>query len=256
MNQPDEQVRQGEEVVSHARVVKAPAPEQFVVMVANAKGGCGKTTLSTNLAGSLARRGSRVSLVDLDPQQSATQWLDARRRQALVDIRGQVLPVNDRLTYGKLVSTLRELDDFVVLDAPAGISGQPLDALLRVARVVLIPVLPSPIDVRATTRFLQALMLSAAYRRNPRRLAVLANRAREHSRPYDQLEVFLRSLKIPFLATVHDLEAYALAAGSGLAVTEQEDCNEQERHAWRTVTDWLEVQRRLILSMERARASL
>lgn len=250
----DMQDSEGQEVVSQARVVRAPGPEQFVVMVANGKGGCGKTTLSTNLAGSLARRGRSVALVDLDPQQSSAQWLEARRRAGLDDIRGVTLPVDDRFTYGKLLGTLRGLGDLVVLDAPAGLGGQPMEALLRVSRVVLVPVLPSPIDVRATTRFLQALMLSPGYRRNPRRLAVLANRAREHTRPYEQLELFLRSLKIPFLATVRDQECYALAAGAGLAVTEQEDCDDRERHTWHSVTDWLEIQRRLVLSMGRARA--
>lgn len=256
MNHANGHVSNSEEVVSRARVVTSPTAGQFAVLVANAKGGCGKTTLSTSLAGTLARHGRAVSMIDLDPQQSSTQWLDVRRRGQHNDIGGASMAAGDRLTYGKLASTLRGDDDYVVLDAPAGIGGQNLDTLLRIARVVLIPVLPSPIDIRATTRFLQTLMLSPVYRRNPRRLAVIANRVRDNSRPYEQLDLFLRSLKIPFLATLRDVEAYALAAGTGLSVTELEACEEEELRVWRTITDWLEVQRQLVRSMEQARAAI
>lgn len=256
MSDTEGHVGSRDEVLSGARVVTAPEAGQFAIVVANAKGGCGKTTLSTSLAGGLAHRGRSVSLVDLDPQQSSTQWLEVRQRGSLPRIEGISLPAGDRLTYGRTIAALRGQCDYVVLDAPAGIGGQNLDTLLRVARVVLVPVLPSPIDIRATTRFLQKLMLSPVYRRHPRRLAVIANRVRDNSRAYDQLDLFLRSLKIPFLATVRDVESYPLAAGTGASVAELEHSDEEELRTWRTITDWLEVQRQLVRSMEQARASM
>ncbi len=247
-NQNEMSVEQ--EGVSAPRVVADPASGKFAVLVANAKGGCGKTTLSTNLASYYASKGQPVTLLDLDPQQSSTLWLRQRLQQGHRHIQGQTLAIDSHFNAGKLHAIMRDADPMLVIDSPAGLNGAALDAVLRTAQVVLVPVLPSPIDIRAATRFLQAVMLSPAYRRRPRRLAVIANRARERTRMYAQLQSFLNSLKIPFLTTLRDTQLYVQATGMGVGIAEIDASQaEADQEHWRRVVEWIEVQKHLIRAM-------
>ena len=234
-----------DEVLTPARPVADRFGQHFVILLANAKGGCGKTTLSTSLASYYAGRGRDVTLLDLDPQQSASQWCRQRQQGGNDDIRLLSIPLDRHFHAGKLQGALRQAGDLLIIDSPAGLDGSALDALLNISRVVLVPVLPSPIDIRAATRFMQAVMLSPANRRRPRRLAVIANRARERTRMYTRLEMFLSSLKIPFLATLRDTQLYVRAAGEGCGVLDLREAEQQDRDAWRTVIEWLEIQRHL-----------
>lgn len=255
--QNNEGISAGDEgIVSPARVVSDPAQQRFVVLVANAKGGCGKTTLSTNLAASYARQGQAVSLLDMDPQQSAHLWLTQRQKKGTHhEIHGQAMAISRDFNAGRLHSVIRDSRDYLVIDSPAGLEGPALDALLRTAQVVLVPVLPSPIDIRAATRFLQAVMLSPAYRQRPRRLAVIANRARERTRMYAQLQTFLNSLKIPFLATLRDTQLYVQATGLGIGISEIDDAAAAgDRADWQRIVEWLEVQRHLVRTLPGFRA--
>ncbi|MFN3712339.1 MAG: AAA family ATPase [Alcanivoracaceae bacterium] len=238
-----------DEVVAPARPVRDRARDQFVILVANAKGGCGKTTLSTSLASYYAGRGRAVTLLDLDPQQSSSQWHRQRVQSGHDDIQLLSLPLDSRFHAGRLHTPLRESRELLIIDSPAGLDGGALDALLNISRVVLVPVLPSPIDIRAATRFMQAVMLSSANRRRPKRLAVIANRARERTRMYGKLELFLNSLKIPFLATLRDTQLYVQAAGDGCGLLDLADANDQDRVQWRLVLEWLEIQRHLTRSL-------
>lgn len=232
-------------VLTSARPVADRAGQHFVILVANAKGGCGKTTLSTSLAGYYASRGHDVTLLDLDPQQSASHWCKQRQQNGRQDIRLLSAPLDSHFHAGKLQEVLRQSSDLLIIDSPAGLNGSALDALLNISRVVFVPMLPSPIDIRAATRFIQAVMLSPANRRRPKRLAVIANRARERTRIYAQLERFLISLKIPFLTTLRDTQLYVRAAGEGCAILDLREAEQQDRDAWRTIIEWLEIQRHL-----------
>ena len=236
--------------LSGARVLDSNASNRFTVLVANAKGGCGKTTLATNLASAWAQRGRNVTLLDLDPQQSAGLWAKQRLANGGRLIAPMALPKDRPVTSGTLMSATRNSGDFLVIDSPAGLDGQALDACLRMAQVVLIPVLPSPIDIRAVTRFMQTVMLSPNYRRRPRRLAVIANRARQRTRMYAQLERFLNSLKVPFLTTLRDTQLYVQAVDRGLGVMELEESRaKQDQQDWQSIIEWLEVQKHLIRAM-------
>lgn len=238
-----------EGVISPPRVL-TDAGQRFTILVANAKGGCGKTTLSTNLASRYARRGRPVSLLDLDPQQSAGTWLSLRRQSGLDDIHGLSLPLGRGFSRGKLTATLRDARSSLIIDSPAGLDGDALDALLSISQVVLVPVLPSPLDIRAATRFLQDLMLTRSYRKRPRRLAVVANRTRQRTVMFSQLERFLASLKIPYLVSLRDTQLYVHAAGEGKGLMELD--NERARahlDQWRQLEEWLEIQRQLIRTM-------
>lgn len=232
-------------VLGQPRALADPFPDRFIVLLANSKGGCGKTTLSTSLASQYAARGQHVSLLDLDPQQSTSQWHRARRQGGRDDIQLLSLPLDNDFQPARLRAVLRDAGERLIIDSPAGLSGLALESLLRVARVVLIPVLPSPIDIRAATRFVQAVMLSDAYRRRPQRLAVIANRSRERTRIYAQLERFLNSLKIPFLANLRDTQLYVRAAGDGVGLLDLADASAEDQQQWRLIIEWLEIQRHL-----------
>lgn len=143
------------------------------------------------------RKGQTVSLLDLDPLQSSASWVRRREQLGRHDIHGLSLKLDAYTTYGRLTEVVNQAHGYLIIDSPGGLDGPLLDHVLRVAQVVLVPVLPSPIDIRAATRFLQAVMLSPCYRRRPRRLAVVANRTRARTRMYEQLRQFLTSLKIP-----------------------------------------------------------
>lgn len=236
-----------QESVSAARVIQRPDADRFTVLIANAKGGCGKTTLATNLASAWASRGRQVTLLDLDPQQSAGSWVRQRHAFGGSGIQSLALDKHQAPGMGALSHLLRDSGEFLVIDSPAGLEGPMLESCLRLAQVVLVPVLPSPIDTRAVTRFMQSVLLSASYRRRPRRIAVVANRARERTRMYAQLRLFLNSLKVPFLATLRDTQLYVQAVEKGLGIMEMPESRASaDKEDWQDILDWLEIQKHLI----------
>ena len=220
---------------------------RLVILVANSKGGCGKTTIATNLACYFEALGRPVCLMDLDPQQSATQWLKMRKSPTIQTLGW---PAGEPVSLGRLQQRLDQAGNLVIIDSPAGLDPHQLDHLLRLSQVVLVPVLPSPIDIRATTRFLQSVMLTPSYRRRPRRLAVIANRARTRTKMYEALRQFLSSLKIPYLVTLRDTQLYvqAMSQGEGIMDAAVSRHLEDQQH-WRLIGEWLEVQRHLIQTM-------
>lgn len=236
-----------EGVISPARVRQDTSGQRFTVLVANAKGGCGKTTLATNLASLYAHRGSPVSLLDLDPQQSADTWLNLRRQSGLSGIESLRLPLSGELRRAELAEKLRGAGPRIIIDSPAGLDARALEPLLEVSQVVLVPVLPSPLDIRAATRFLQTLMLTRSFQRHPRRLAVVANRTRQRTVMFSQLKRFLQSLKIPYLTSLRDTQLLAHAAGEGKGLFElDQDRARGHLDDWQPIVEWLEVQRQLI----------
>lgn len=236
-----------EGVISPARVRQDSSGQRFTVLVANAKGGCGKTTLATNLASLYASRGSSVSLLDLDPQQSADVWLNLRRQSGLAGIDSLRLPLSGELRRGELSEKLREAGPRVIIDSPAGLDAAGLEPLLAESQVVLVPVLPSPLDIRAATRFLETLMLTRSYQQKPRRLAVVANRTRSRTVMFSQLKRFLQSLKIPYLTALRDTQLLAHAASEGKGLFElDQDRARAHLEDWEPIMEWLEVQRQLI----------
>ncbi|MGB5309029.1 MAG: ParA family protein, partial [Arenicellales bacterium] len=141
------------------------------ILVVNAKGGCGKTTLSTNLASYFATNEFNTVLVDFDPQQSALEWLKERNKDYYYEIQG-VSPFQKRLRFAADVER-------VVLDAPARVEGKQLADLVRRADIILVPVLPSPIDMRAAATFIKELLLTG--HAEEKKIAVVANRVRENT---------------------------------------------------------------------------
>lgn len=224
------------------------------ILIVNSKGGCGKSMLATNLAAYYAREGKSVALVDFDPQRSSLQWLEARapERPRIDGLAG--LEPGFRLPRGA---------DYAILDAPAGIHGSDLTALVRRAQTILIPVLPSATDIRATAQFVRELLLVGKVSRKETRLATIANRVPEtpavaraaeillngidfhyQSVPgqvYQPLERFLTRLRIPFIATLADSPSYALADTRGLGICELgESRSAWDFVRWRPLLEWLD----------------
>jgi len=211
------------------------------ILVLNSKGGCGKTTIATNLVSFYASTGYVTALVDHDPQGSSMRWLGLRPREK-TEVYG--VPAYERPRSGITTSWHRRVlpgTDRVVIDAPAGIMGQQLQEFVRSVDTVLIPVLPSPIDIHAATRFIEDLLLIGKIRSFGVNVAVIANRVKKNTLVYQSLERFLTTLKLPFIATLRDTQNYVRASARGVGIFEMWDQRVQEdKTQWQPLVDWLE----------------
>lgn len=187
-------------------------------LVINAKGGVGKSTITTNLASYFAARDITTTIADFDPQGSSLNWL-AQRSSDARKIHGADLSTRiggAGFANGRRVIP-RETRQLII-DAPAGPSRLLLQDLLARAQSIVIPVAPSPIDVHATANFIKELLLVGHVRFRNIRVAVIANRVRNNKPVYAPLERFVASLGITFLGRVTDSDVYVDAAESGLGV--------------------------------------
>ena len=206
------------------------------IMVLNAKGGSGKSTVSTNLASYYSTLGKKVVLVDLDPQASSLDWLKAR-------------PSGRKSISGIDASTgnirLPRNVDYVIYDTPAASHGKDLIALLRRAQSIIIPILPSPIDMRAATPFIQTVLASGRVARKECRVALIANRCRQNTNVYHQLDGFLRKVrKAPFISVLRETQNYNRAAERGLGVFELAPyLVRRDLDQWFPIISWLESKR-------------
>jgi chromosome partitioning protein len=196
-----------------------PVMSMNTTLVINAKGGVGKTTITTNLASYFASRGVPTTIADFDPQGSSLNWLQHRPAHAR-KIHGADL--SSRLGTGLSMARRqipRETAQLII-DAPAGPSRLLLQDLLARTQSILIPVAPSSIDIHATANFIKELLLVGQVRFRSIRVAVLANRVRGARPVYAPLEKFVGSLGISFLTRVSDSDVYVDAAEGGLGVFE------------------------------------
>lgn len=209
-------------------------------LVLNTKGGCGKTTIATSLAAYFARRYG-TTLLDYDPQGSSLRWLQRRGadRPAIEGVRAHG---GHHRGVTRTWLTHNPRAERTVIDAPAGVGGPALADLLRDVDAVVIPVLPSPIDIQAAADFIRDLLLEGRSRQCGVRLAVVANRARTQTRIYRALERFLSTLNLPFLATLRDSQNYVRAVERGLGIHELgvKACA-PDVEQWAPLIRWLEA---------------
>jgi len=204
------------------------------IMVLNPKGGCGKTTLATNLASFYANRGERVALADFDPQSSSADWLAVRPAE-----RPTIHHVSIDEEKDKLLLPIGM--DIVIMDAPAATHGKALKRHVKKAHTLLIPVLPSPIDMRAAARFIEELLLVGRVSRAETRIAVVANRVKEQTLIFQALQRFLASLDIPFLTSLRDSQNYIRAAERGLGLCElMPSLAGPDLAQWQPLLTWLD----------------
>ena len=191
------------------------------VVILNPKGGCGKSTLATNLAVGYALRGPQPTVMDFDPQGSTTAWLE-RRPPDLPRIHG--IAAFKKTMQATRSWQLRVPDDTLnlIVDSPAGLSHDDLREMTRDASSILVPVLPSSMDIHAASRCIADLLLVAKINRNEGKLAVVANRTRKNTKSFGRLMRFLDSLGIPIIAVLRDTQNFVHAAERGIGVHEMQ----------------------------------
>jgi chromosome partitioning protein len=205
------------------------------IMVLNPKGGCGKSTIATNIASYYANEGKSVVLADFDPQGSSIDWLGQRpeNRPAITGVAAW----EDPLKSSKSI-------DVTIMDVPAAVHGKDITALIRRAQTVIIPVAPSPMDIRATAKFIHELHTVGKVSRDKVKFAVVANRVKENTVVYHTLESFLKGLKIPFIATLRDTQNYIRAAERGLGIFEMTpSLVAHDVEQWEPLIRWLNSKR-------------
>ena len=217
------------------------AEGRLSILVINAKGGSGKTTITTNLAAAYACAGVATALVDHDPQASATQWLEARSeaRKPIAAVSAHASGAG--VTRAFLLRQARSADRIIV-DTPAALATTSLGQWVGEADRIVVPVLPSAIDIKAASRFLGTLLLDPTMRARRVPLAVVANRVRHNTLVYEKLTRFLRSLDIPFVATIRDTQNFVRGADSGDGVFDTAMPQvERDRQAFRDLVQWIEA---------------
>lgn len=202
------------------------------VLVVNPKGGAGKTTVATNLAGGLAARGKQVYLWDLDRQQSSLTWLSIRPRHVPAIHRLDRREAEGEPDLGK--------SSWLIVDSPAGFHGKNLSHALRFASKVLIPVQPSVFDMAATGAFLQALREEKAVRKNKAFIGIVGVRVDPRTKAAATLEAFLGQFDLPILSYLRDSQVYPNAAFNGLSVFDlAPSLTERDLDQWAPVLEWL-----------------
>lgn len=201
-----------------------------VIVVANPKGGVGKSTLAINVAGCLARAGHRVMLGDVDRQQSSRQWLQLRPASAR-PIEGWDVAADDIVRPPKGIT-------HVVLDTPAGLHGKRLDAVMKIADQMLVPLQASLFDIQATHAFVQELR---THRRGHEvKLGLVGMRVREHTRSNEQLQTYLGTLPVPVVGWLRDTQNYVQLAAHGLTLFDVAPSRvERDLEQWQPLSAWL-----------------
>jgi chromosome partitioning protein len=209
------------------------------ILVINPKGGSGKTTIATNLAGYYASLGDRPLLSDNDPQGSSTRWL-SKRRPEQAHIQGiAAFERNSRMTRAWQMRIPPDAAH-VVVDTPAAVQGQDMPVMTRTADAIIVPVLPSAIDIHVFSKCIADLLLIAKVRRDEHRIGVVANRVKRNTIVYQSLMRFLDTLRIPVIATLRDSQNYVRAAEQGVSLHEMRKAQvEQDLEEWEPLLGWL-----------------
>jgi len=187
------------------------------IVVLNPKGGCGKTSLATNLVSCIARHGAMPVLFDCDPQGAGIRWLE-KRPKTLAPIHGIAAfrhsPNVTRTWQLRVPAESRH----VVVDTPAGLESPRIHDLVYDATSILIPIMPSAIDIRYAARFIAELLLFAQLDRGSVQVGIVANRTRGNTLSLRQLMRFLTSLRLPVISDLRDSQNFVRAADEGLGV--------------------------------------
>lgn len=203
-----------------------------VIVIANPKGGVGKSTLSTNLAGYFAAQGQQVLLGDVDRQQSARAWLGIRPASAR-PIATWEIDEDDMAKPPKGTS-------HVVLDTPAGLHGRRLNDILKVADKVMVPLQPSMFDILATREFLAQLAAEKSVRKGDIDVGIVGMRVDSRTRSAEQLHRFVESLNLPMLGYLRDTQNYVQLAAHGLSMWDVAPSRVQrDLEQWQPLLDWV-----------------
>ncbi|HZW12384.1 MAG TPA: ParA family protein [Noviherbaspirillum sp.] len=199
-----------------------------VIVVANPKGGVGKSTIATNLAGYFAKQGHKVMLGDVDAQQSSRAWLALRP--------GSLAPIAPWDIVDGHVAKPPKRTTHVVLDTPAGLGGTRLDDVLRIADKVVVPLQASMFDILATQEFLQRL----AAKQGKYNVGVIGMRINVRTRAADQLAHYVGNLGLPVLGYLRDTQNYVQLAAHGATLWDVAPSRvEKDVEQWQAMVSWL-----------------
>ncbi len=203
-----------------------------VIVVANPKGGVGKSTLSSNIAGYLARKGRTVMLGDIDRQQSSRNWL----RQRPADMPRILTWEID----GDNVSRPPRGASHIVLDTPAGLHGRKLARVLAQADKVLVPLQASMFDINPTLEFINEV--ASLHNEGRLELAVVGNRVRDNTTAADRLKEFLDTLSVPALTILRDTQNYVHLSAHGLTLWDVMPHQvSKDLEEWAPILNWLKL---------------
>ena len=210
------------------------------IVVLNPKGGSGKTTIATNLASYFAAKQQKPVLMDFDPQGSSLRWV-SKRPPALPPIHAINAFEKDPRTTRTFQLRIPDFSTHVIVDTPAAVEARLLPELTRDARKIIVPVLPSDIDIHACSRCIRDLLLVGKVRRDENRIGVVANRIRRNTLTYQSLIRFLNTLGIPIVAMLRDSQNYLRTAELGMGLHEMKTyIVRQDLEEWRPLIEWLE----------------
>ena len=214
------------------------------IVLLNPKGGSGKSTIATGLAAMYATRGFRPILMDFDPQGSSSRWLEKRPpgRRAIIGI----------AAYARNLAVTRSFQlrvppgaDRVIVDTPAALEPLRFYDHVRDADAVLVPVLPSDIDIHACSRRIGHLLIDGKIKRRENRLGVIANRVKPNTIVFRTLMRFLDQMQIPVITTLRDAQSYVYAGEKGLGLHDLNPARvEPELAQWELLWSWLESRNR------------
>ncbi len=207
------------------------------ILVLNPKGGCGKSTLAANIAGYFAQNGKRVALADCDPQGSCNDWLSIRPSSAA--------PIYQASIEADKLKVSRKTD-FLVIDTPAATHGKKLAKFARFGHCMVIPMLPSPIDMLAIERFINELFSLRKLINRKIKLVMVANRVREDTLAAAKLDNYLEKMKLPtghklpYITVLRASQNYIKAAEKGLSIFEFAPAKTlYDREQWQPLVRWL-----------------
>jgi chromosome partitioning protein len=211
------------------------------IVVANSKGGCGKTTLATNLAAFFANSGKATALEDHDPQASASHWLSLRPANAtpIAGITAYTQPgaKETRSFRNRLPRDIQR----VVIDTPAALSGTHLYHHISTANLIVVPIVPSPIDIHAAENFIREIQMSGLMRETSKQILVVANRVRKNTVMFRQLSDYLENLGLPRVTYTRDSQLYPRAAELGLGICDGSGSRLRvEKEHWGRIGAWIE----------------
>lgn len=205
------------------------------ILVVNPKGGCGKTTIATNLATYYAVWEMSTALVDLDPQQSSMDWLRVRPEsenpiQGFNGLKGKIYPHEDT--------------ERIIYDCPARTDNKKVARLIELVDVVIIPVMPSAIDMRVAASFIADIVGKVRAKNSKAIMGVVANRTQKNYHSYAALINFLTALDVPFVGALRNSQNYVKAADTGIGIFEVPfNEAEQDMKEWKDIIHWIEGSR-------------
>ncbi len=205
-----------------------------MIVVASSKGGVGKTTIATHLAAQAAQAGQRTVIVDADPQGSSTRW--AQRRAGLAN--GAVLPVDG--TKRNWQKSVPDDTQRVIVDGAAGSMAADLESFLDQAHAVIVPVLPSALDIEATVPFLNSLGKHPRVRKGQLPVALIANKLKPWTNASQQAVAVMNEWSIPVVGQLRDSQAYVMLTGLGKSLFDYQSAQIREHQQdWQPLLKWL-----------------